>query len=187
VRRRLFNLAAAVSLVLWAATATSWLFGHWRSARVIYYFLDPDNRSSGNIIFFGWGGTSVGMTSFIGREDNETGPRRASGWVSDVRSGRMIGSWIPSIVRGTTPSPTERSPRRIESYLTVEIPIWLLLVVTAILPARWTFVWGRTTRRRKRARLRLCPACDYDLRATPERCPECGAQAKPQPAEGAAA
>jgi hypothetical protein len=59
-------------------------------------------------------------------------------------------------------------------YNALEIPWWSLLVLFSLLPAsRW--IAGR--RRRAKARRGLCPACGYDLRATPDRCPECGASA----------
>ncbi|HYE17264.1 MAG TPA: hypothetical protein VEA69_02410 [Tepidisphaeraceae bacterium] len=54
------------------------------------------------------------------------------------------------------------------------IPHWAVAFATALLPA------GRFWRARRRRRLRAsgaCPACGYDLRATPERCPECGSAA----------
>jgi hypothetical protein len=54
------------------------------------------------------------------------------------------------------------------------IPLWLLLVATSAFPAARCILWRRTIRR-TRGRLNVCFKCGYDLRATPDRCPECGA------------
>ena len=51
----------------------------------------------------------------------------------------------------------------------VRIPLWAPLLVAAALPAIW--IIRRFFYRPPRG---LCPSCGYDLRATPDRCPECG-------------
>jgi hypothetical protein len=51
------------------------------------------------------------------------------------------------------------------------VPDWLAAACCAALPAGW--VAGRIRRRLGR-RPAHCTACGYDLRATPDRCPECG-------------
>ena len=57
------------------------------------------------------------------------------------------------------------------SYQQAQVPLWTLALVFLVLPWTW---WGLYRRRRARGQVGLCPACGYDLRATPERCPECG-------------
>lgn len=54
-------------------------------------------------------------------------------------------------------------------YTSVGAPCWAVCLVTAILPILWVY-----RRRKQPFRPGLCPTCGYDLRATPDRCPECG-------------
>jgi hypothetical protein len=61
---------------------------------------------------------------------------------------------------------------------------WLPIVLLLVLPAMW--LNGRRKARRAR-RLGLCPACGYDMRASPQRCPECGAAAEASRAVAASA
>jgi hypothetical protein len=65
----------------------------------------------------------------------------------------------------------------------VRIPYWAIVVAGAPLPIIWA---QRSLRARRERTAGLCRVCGYDLRATPERCPECGTEAadlSPQPGD----
>jgi hypothetical protein len=54
---------------------------------------------------------------------------------------------------------------------TIGLPHWLILLLTGLIPGRKLI---GALRRRRRALRAVCVNCGYDLRATPDRCPECG-------------
>jgi hypothetical protein len=58
-------------------------------------------------------------------------------------------------------------------YSFVSAPIWAICLPLAWISQRWI---RRTLRLRHRVGQGLCLHCGYDLRGTPERCPECGRQ-----------
>jgi hypothetical protein len=66
-------------------------------------------------------------------------------------------------------------PRADRRYYWFVVPCWAAALLFGLLPARRAFAVARTRRAARRARAGRCIQCGYDLRATPERCPECGA------------
>ena len=56
------------------------------------------------------------------------------------------------------------------------IPYWLLVIIFMLLPI---YAGYRRMRYGKRTATNCCPSCGYDLRASPERCPECGRPTDP--------
>jgi hypothetical protein len=186
-RRWLFNLFAGVSLALCCGTMALWVRSYWRNdaiSRTQYFPLDghpvsenwipdlPANYSatpppiaiSRYIMFL----SLRGEGEIAGHHNVERIIFSLPGWYrfhepahGSLRSqtNRFGFLWM-----------TEDHPGM--ASFTVRFPIWPIVAVTAILPTCWLFRPYR--RKRRRMRKGLCPHCGYDLRATPNRCPECG-------------
>jgi hypothetical protein len=87
----------------------------------------------------------------------------------------LLGSRAPSVWNRVGFDAFSRSwsaPPEFEAYRAVSFPLWLPAAVLAVLPAVRR---GGACRTRRRSSRGLCRTCGYDLRATPGRCPECGA------------
>jgi hypothetical protein len=62
-------------------------------------------------------------------------------------------------------------------FVVMGTPYWAPAALMALLPAVRV---AQLIRRRRRTSRQVCAVCGYDLRATPDRCPECGAVAATQ-------
>jgi hypothetical protein len=158
-RRWLFHALALLSLLLFVGTAVLW----GRSYR------ESDD-------FWWWGSRyGVGLFSTQGRilfwEGSLDRPSQAS-----VR--HLVVSPPFPFVRQPASVFYSRKFRVGFGSITKDGPLWhqlylshaMVLLVLIVLPVRWILVY----RSGKHARAGLCCCCGYDLRATPERCPECG-------------
>ena len=65
---------------------------------------------------------------------------------------------------------------RTPTTLRIWLPYWLPVLLFLPLPL-WYF--ARALHHRRRIAHNLCLMCGYDLRATPDRCPECGRPTSP--------
>jgi hypothetical protein len=127
------------------------------------------NKSLG--LGFSWGGSYEysGATRTFQSHDIEDNFARNIVWNIGGIS-ETVGQIIPPWGQTTDPQGSLRANTEIP-YTEYKLPIVYLLIPLALIPALWL-------RRRRLENYRLslghCPACGYDLRATPDRCPECG-------------
>jgi hypothetical protein len=206
MKRRLFNLAAAVSLVLCVAIAAQWvrsvvdygflegigfagwtqLWAHSRSGsfRLSITLDEPLSESGWKVIR---ANMSPSASSAPPGFSVNLRPRPFRGLEGDFGDGPKR-RWWPKINVAHTNLQTGNWRHGGRLIIVLWSGYWLPAVAASVLPGIWLFRWLRS---KKRRRGNLCPVCGYDLRASPDRCPECGTQAKPQakpqPAEGAAA
>jgi hypothetical protein len=151
LRRRLLNLLAAGSLVLCVAACGLWVVSY-RYFSVVGVWPSPAERRAYGLA------SSHGSLCFLSVAEGNGGGRWA--WRherSRLRDQRLVGT------AGFTWHHTAR-----ESI--VAVPYWLLTVFLA------TPIAARLGKRPKPVE-GVCATCGYDLRATPDRCPECGAAA----------
>ena len=163
MRRKLFNLAAVVSLVLCVTSAALWVRSRalGRSDELLYM--------TGRRAYYAF---SVGGKLFLSYHTyDKTYPAKPLTW---TRGNALDFTPAPPLgwnLLGFSYRPFRQAGTGNAEYLLV-LPYLPLSVVCAIAPAWWSIGAWRSRRQRRKD---CCSVCGYDLRATPERCPECGA------------
>jgi hypothetical protein len=202
VRRILSQTAIALSLllslgsiVLWAMTWDGYVFGlrqwlvenpSWARSRFVSVLASKGGVSVAigsnwwSQEFIAVAGTSHANRGFplsFGRNQNYY-PYPSDGF------GNLVG--VRQYVKGagfawvrteagpppTPPAPQQTAPRLGTDAVYLVAPLWFLTTVFGVCPVAALVRWRQ--RRRAKGRKGLCRRCGYDLRASPDRCPECG-------------
>lgn len=89
---------------------------------------------------------------------------------------RMV--YMPYPEARWVPSPLHYSPY-LKEY-GASAPCWMLVLLLSIMPAAWVIHRGRAAAHAvRRKRVGHCRRCGYDLRESPNTCPECGTHVEP--------
>lgn len=163
--RYALTLCSGLSLALCVAVCVLWVRSYWVADRLDY--VAPGK--------WFWGYSIRGTLAMMPSTANATG----SGFIYDRADN--IDSTHGSIwraARGRWWEDLGFHARYIrwgpQWRLYLYFPHWSLALLTALLPATMILV---DVRRKSRSSEGVCGNCGYDLRASPDRCPECGTSA----------
>jgi hypothetical protein len=161
---------SGVCLLLATAVAVLWVHSYWARDEILYSVEGPYAfvtvfTQPGEIIYLDQTALAVGVRA----------ERAERGWLiqsrphSALRVTSRPTKWplFPTELRWHRSKTAFGGKRQVAAVA----PFWLLTlaVLLGCVPGFW--LWQR---RRYLRRAGCCPVCGYDLRASPERCPECG-------------
>jgi hypothetical protein len=171
VKRRLLNLLTALSLLVCVAVAALWVQSYWARDGFIRTIEGEGPTVESTSVYLVGGAAATRLMSFTlpspHREAFVRRSREMDGWYHYAPETQGWRDLIPQFHRKERAIGRDATMR--ETYL--QLPFWLPALLATLLPGyRLATAW----RSRRRVNANLCPRCGYDLRATPDRCPECG-------------
>jgi 4-amino-4-deoxy-L-arabinose transferase-like glycosyltransferase len=166
VKRHVFNLLAALSLLLCVLTCVPWVRAYW-VADSLYWTDKATNRideygltcSAGGVEIVhihklkvrGYPVSTGNYFSHFNHQLNIRYPYFGSGSTGISFAGFEV-------FHGT------------DEVQSVTFPLAAIVLPALVFPGMWI---RRDVKHRRRTKTKLCRQCGYDLRATPDRCPEC--------------
>ena len=186
--RRLFTILSAMSLLLCLSAcvlwATSYLYpGRWSGAAAGGLLVQGGSargRAALSVVHE-WPHTLPWQWEPVPFEDTSATPRATIiVYMSPSLPGLGVKKWEQWGMRGWYGRVTTNLDRDSVAPLmpgwSVAAPHWMSVAVASGFTIAW--ITGRLAHRRRRRRRNgagRCTICGYDLRASPNRCPECGA------------
>lgn len=171
--RGMFTIASAVSLLLWVAACGLWARSYGECERVLRYGMKGIEgawTARGSVeIFLLRADCSNQRQEYYGlkyNRDSPNGPFNGLLFVQVDYSTDTFWDWHGFAWY------ERRNTVTGEMYAEGVAPFWSIASVSGILPLAWAISFWRV--RRWPAKPGLCRSCGYDLRASKDRCPECG-------------
>ena len=175
--RRLFIFLSALSLLVCVVLVALWVQSYRRPVFLYYDWLENGDKVEARSVHFTSGNGIGGITMDRTIADD---PRVGVEWqqATQPRGWQNFKSTPPTSPAAISDGFRLRvvDQKNIRLGLSIWIrgfrmPYWFATVLAAVLPAACVIF-------RRRTKKGHCRACGYDLRATPDRCPECGAVPK---------
>ena len=156
-----------LSLLLCVACAVLWARSYWRADALQRVAAGGDGERTVLGLRCGGGGAAIHRTTFWGPTQRYGPP---GNWRRTTSAARPVpyaaGTWPHRLGFGHE---SHRGPDF--QWRAVIFPMWLPTALFGALPLARAALFVRGRRRMREGH---CCKCGYDLRATPDRCPECG-------------